>query len=67
MKNKCGIQQKVRMLPVTDNWYPCYEGGTVRLRLDAAVAHITTFPFERDLIAPTGTETAYGSILPLFR
>ena len=33
MKNRLGIEHKVRMLPVTDNWHPCYEGNTVRLRL----------------------------------
>lgn len=33
MKNFLNIKHEERMIPVTDDWHPCYEGNKVRLKL----------------------------------
>ena len=33
MKNRIGIKVRERMIHVTDDWHPCFEGNMIRLRL----------------------------------
>ena len=33
MKNKLNIKTKERMIHVTDDWHPCFEGGFVHCRV----------------------------------